>query len=306
VKFNHAQLKCFVTLFETRSFSDSAEVLGVTASAVHQNIKSLHKLLDENLYASSRSGIQFTPYGKAFYKEACKAIEAFESLEAWAFQQKGSPSVKVQLICQNMDIHDITLLPFIPEFREAHPNIDLEVNITDNVVNVVRQSTDIYWGFSSYIGETDEGLVSKNLIKFTYGVFASPEYLKQNGIPESISDLKDHFLIGNTKNEPSDGLFLKILNKRKAELNSITMQAPITATYSIEELGAKGLGIFNASPNMPKVRKKIESGEILPILENAWYKNIMLKAYYQSTRYNQLGVRQVIDFFYSKRKLWDA
>jgi len=305
VKFNTAYLNSFVTLYEEGSFSKAAEVLRVTPSAVHQNVDKLQKHFDEGLYTNTSRSVSFTPLGERLYRRANKVLTELESLDTWAMQQKESPDCQVTVVCQNIGIYEATLLPFIPEFTRQYPQIDLKVLIHENVINANREVTDIYWGLSSYLGEMYKGLKHKGLVDFSYGIYASPKYLKKYGEPKNIKDLKGHHIIGNTKNDPSNGLFLRSRLKKNSEMNSIKLNAKVTVTYSHEYLGAQGLGLFNASPNLPIVRELVRKNKIVPVMERYWYKGVPLRTYYQSTRYNQTGVKQCIDFFYSKKDKWD-
>jgi len=272
---------------------------------VHQNMRKLQQHFDEELYTNKSRSISFTPLGERLYIRAKKVISEVESLDLWAQNQNESPAYQITIACQNIGIYKATLLPFISEFTRSHPQIDLNVEIHNDVFNANREATDVYWDMRSNFGKIYTGLKHKSLVDINYGVYAAPRYLKKYGEPTSIKELMDHHIIGDTKNKPSNALILRSKLTKNIEVNTIELESKISVNCAHEVLGAQGLGLFNASPNLLYIQELVRKGKIVPVMERYWYKDIPLRTYYQSTRYNQAGVKRCVEFFYSKKDKWE-
>jgi DNA-binding transcriptional LysR family regulator len=81
------------------------------------------------------------------------------------------------------------LAPYLPEFLQTYPEIQLDLHLTDNFVDIIRDGFDL----AIRIGELqDSSLVARKLSPDTRVIVAAPSYLEKHGTPKSLKDLEDH------------------------------------------------------------------------------------------------------------------
>jgi DNA-binding transcriptional LysR family regulator len=81
------------------------------------------------------------------------------------------------------------LAPYLPKVLETYPEIQLDLHLTDNFVDIIRDGFDL----AIRIGELqDSSLVARKLSPDTRFIVAAPSYLEKNGTPKSLKDLEDH------------------------------------------------------------------------------------------------------------------
>jgi len=81
------------------------------------------------------------------------------------------------------------LFPHMMAFRKAYPEIELELDFNDHLVDVIEEGFDVVIRSG---GLADSTLMARKLGPFRFVLCASPEYLRANGRPESLSDLEHH------------------------------------------------------------------------------------------------------------------
>ena len=81
------------------------------------------------------------------------------------------------------------LLPLMPKFTAAYPQIEIELSISDKIIDFVEEGFDL----AIRLGiQRDSRLVAYKLEDVFLGVFATPEYLLKKGTPRSLEDLEKH------------------------------------------------------------------------------------------------------------------
>jgi DNA-binding transcriptional LysR family regulator len=87
------------------------------------------------------------------------------------------------------------IVPYIPEFRELYPDIQLELNSNDLIIDLLEQSTDIAIRIGTL---ADSTLHARSLGCSPLNILASPAYIAAHGMPNSVAELASHSLIGFT------------------------------------------------------------------------------------------------------------
>ncbi len=98
------------------------------------------------------------------------------------------------------------LPPCLAAFREAHPRVVIELVISNRSEDLLRREADIA---VRMVRPTQEALLARKAGLIHLGFHAHPRYLKANGTPKTLAELRDHSLIGFDK-EPSVQRLLKV------------------------------------------------------------------------------------------------
>lgn len=184
-------LQIFVRVAELSSFTQAAERLGLPKARVSTAVQQLEGQLGTRLLHRTTRRVQMTQDGQAFY-ERCKDVLA-DMDELQAMFQQGVQSLRGRL---RVDMPTLVardqVIPRLPEFLSAHPQIEIELGSTDRRVDLVREGFDCVLRVGTLV---DSGLVARPLGQLRQINCASPAYLARHGTPHTLDDLATHRLV---------------------------------------------------------------------------------------------------------------
>ena len=142
-------LKVFSNLAETSSFSKSAQMNGITQSAVSQQVRALERRFRVKLIERGRKHFSLTPEGKAFLQASHQILDILENVETQIhhLQNLVAGELRISTIF-SIGLHELP--PYLKLYRDAHAQVDVRVEY--------RRSSEVY---SSVLdGRADVGLVA--------------------------------------------------------------------------------------------------------------------------------------------------
>lgn len=183
----------FVAVAEARSFRAASERLGVTRSAVSQAIRKLESELGAALLQRTTRSVHLTEAGERFLRSAAPALAEMRSAAAAVADRESRPAGLLRLVVSSIAERFISG-PLLASFRDAHPDVRLDVLITDEAFDIVAQGYDA----GVRLGE----VIAQDMVAVPVSepqrqmVVASPAYLERFGAPAHPRDLADHRCIG--------------------------------------------------------------------------------------------------------------
>lgn len=195
-------LAAFCRTFETGSFTKAARVLSITPQAVSRSVGRLEETLGVTLFRRTTRSLSATDAARRYYTLCVQALSLLSSGERELAVDQRGPEGVVRLSMPTTYGHH-RLLPSLHAFRERYPHVRLELSISNQNVDFVRE------GFDAAIRMgriEDHSLVARKLGDFPLGVYASPSYLARAGTPRTPDDLEKHESIGFVM--PSTGRLL--------------------------------------------------------------------------------------------------
>lgn len=183
-----SDLRVFVRVMDRGNFSQAAKDLGLTPSAVSKLVSRLEDRLGVRLLERSTRRLALTPEGETFLERARRIVADIEEAEAEVARARGAPRGRLRINSGTaFGLHQLTLA--MPDFLARYPEIDIELSITDRLVDLIEEQTDI----AVRSGHIPEGpFVQRKLADLQRVICAAPSYLKQRGTPQSAADLKAH------------------------------------------------------------------------------------------------------------------
>jgi DNA-binding transcriptional LysR family regulator len=180
-------LESFVRAADLLSFAEAGRALGISASAVGKNVARLEQQLGLRLYQRTTRQVRLTQEGALFH-ERCRRIldelhDARAAMQAAAEAPRGRLRVSLPTIGYRF------LLPVLPEFQALYPEIDLDLDFNDHLVDVVEAGLDVVIRSGEL---ADSRLVARRLGPFRFILAGSPAYLAERGMPQSPADLARH------------------------------------------------------------------------------------------------------------------
>ncbi|NWD08555.1 LysR substrate-binding domain-containing protein [Pseudomonas gingeri] len=292
MKARSDELQIFVCVIECGSISAAAEQVGQTPSAVSRSLSRLEAKLDTTLINRTTRRMDLTEEGKFFFERAKQILEQMDELEERLSLRQQTPAGRLRINAASpFMLHAV--VPYIAEFRSLYPDIQLELNSNDLIIDLLEQSTDI----AIRIGNlADSTLHARSLGSSPLNILASPAYLERHGVPASVSELSAHTLLGFTQTESLNHWPL-----RHAQGDRWQIQPGISASSgeTLRQLALEGQGIACLSHFM--THQDIRSGRLQVILPeaNSGYRQPIHAVYYRNSQL-ALRIQCFLDFIQGK------
>ena len=193
-RFDWDKVRVFCIVAELGSMSAAASRVGESTPTVSRKIDELERSLNAQLLKRSTRGVELTEAGKRTYQYAMTMADAATAIDNEVTNTDKVPEGPVTLQCgDGLGAH--WLGPRLPGFHLAHPKIQLTINVTDQLANLVDGEADIAIQYSK---PRQNGLIAVRLGVLHYMFYGSAAYLNTYGEPSSLFDLASHRLILNS------------------------------------------------------------------------------------------------------------
>jgi DNA-binding transcriptional LysR family regulator len=183
-----AAMETFVRVVETGSFSEAARQLRVGQPAVSKTVAQLEEHLAVRLLLRSTRGLMPTEAGQNFFERAKRAIEEADEADL-AARGAGSALTGRLRVSAAVTFASHHIIPHLPLFLAAHPNLDMEVVLDDHHIDLIEEGIDV----SLRMGElTDSSLTARKIGQGRRLVMGTPAYFAKAGEPTTPGDLVAH------------------------------------------------------------------------------------------------------------------
>lgn len=256
-------LAVFALVAEERSFRAASERLGVTRSAVSQTIRRLEERLEIALVLRTTRSVSLTEAGERLYSQVAPAVAdmrlALERTEALTDRPRGRLRLAVSSIAERF-----LSGPFLASFILEHPEVELDVTVTDGEFDIVAEGYDA----GVRLGE----VIAQDMIAVSIAgderqlAVCSPAYIERRGRPAHPSELTAHVCIG-WRPTPKSAPYRWEFSERGKEFSVAVPPNVNTNDMALMiKLATAGAGItFGMEESF---RPLIARGELVPILED--------------------------------------
>jgi DNA-binding transcriptional LysR family regulator len=281
-------LNVFVRSAETRSFTAAGRQMGISASAVGKAISRLETRLGVRLFHRSTRSITLTPEGAQFLKRCSRIIQEIEAAEAELALANSMPRGRLRV---SLPLVGMLLMPVIGAFMKAYPEITVDLDFTDRLVDVIEEGLDVVIR-TGEIG--DSQLITRTLGRFTHIIVGSPEYLAERGTPVTPEDLLNHACLQH-RFQSTGKLRAWPLERNGETLNlDLPNAAIVSNTESLISLAEQGLGLA-CVPGFT-VREQLRRGTLVHVLQELPGNPGVLRALWPSGRHLSPKIRVFVDF----------
>jgi DNA-binding transcriptional LysR family regulator len=183
-----AAFKVFCKVVQLGSFSRVGRLMGTSTSSIARLVNSLEKDLGVRLLNRTTRQLVLTEAGQRFFTDASNVLQSVEQAKrgALAFQESARGTIRVH--CGN-SFGEAILLPALPRFLDHHPEIVVELSLTDQRVDIVAERVDV----AIWRGRMEDStLVARSLGAPRRVLCGSPAYFLRHGRPEKPEDLSRH------------------------------------------------------------------------------------------------------------------
>jgi DNA-binding transcriptional LysR family regulator len=279
-------IKAFLLVARTGSFSGAARELGVAPSVVTKRITRLEDEMGAQLFVRSTRALALTSAGERLLPQYQRLVaELDEIIGAASATERGIEGhVRVK---GPTTLTSLFLGPIFCEFHAKNPGLTMEIVLLDRSVNPLEEGFDMVIGAlpASYPNVTDFPLGP-----YSIALCAAPEYVDAKGSPESPNELVDHdcltsVLLGNTwvfENGPST---TSVEVRSKLHVND---------TRVLTEATRMGIGLAI----LPRflVREDLKSGRLVEVMQSHPAPTFWMKALVPRIKMNKPAVSQLVDY----------
>jgi DNA-binding transcriptional LysR family regulator len=281
-------LNAFVHAAESRSFTATGRELGISASAVGKAVSRLEERLGVRLFHRSTRSIALTPEGALFLKRCQTIFEEIEAAELELAQSTAAPRGKLRV---SLPLIGMLLMPTISAFVEAYPEIQLDLDFSDRLVDVIEE------GFDAVVrtGKLSDSLLKvRTLGTYSYVIVGAPTYLARHGVPQAPEDLLQHACLYH-RWSTTGKLERWALSRDGGELDIEPPAATVANTMEpLIDLCERGLGLFYTP--FFTVRRQIEAGKLQSVLD-PYLRNVgSVQILWPPSRHLAPKVKAFVDF----------
>jgi len=277
--------KIFSSVAESGGYSAAAKALGISKSAASRQVAALEGEVGAQLLRRSTRSVKLTDTGYAYLERVRAILEDIAEADRAASAHQDTASGLLRINAP-MSFGMSHLAPATFDFMTKFPEIEVSLMLNDRFVDPYEEGFDL----TVRIGElTASSLLARKLAQIDMGLYASPAYLARAGRPLAPADLAAHVLLhyGHTRNGAEWAL---------GGAKPLHVQ-PILCSNSgevLREAAVAGKGITLLPCFI--VRREIESGALVQLLDGFEPKPLPLNAVYPPTRFLAAKVRLYIDF----------
>ncbi len=273
MKSSLEELQAFVTIVDVGTIARAAEHLSQTTSGVSRALQRLESKLNVTLLERTTRKIKLTQEGQIFLEKARKIIHDLNEAEDALLKSDSESSGVIRVDSATPFVLHV-IAPLMTEFRQLYPNIEIELNSNDQIIDLLEHKTDVAIRFGEL---NDSSLHAKLLCKSRLYIVASPAYLEKNGYPKTPQDILEHSTLGFSK--------VSHLNTWPIHVNGehLTVHPQIKSSNgeTVRLLALQGLGITCLSNFM--IHQDLENGNLIALFEDQieqYYQHIHV-VYYQ-------------------------
>lgn len=275
----------FVAVVEQRSFTLAAKKLGISTAKVSRQINLLETRLSSKLLNRTTRVVTPSEVGQQFYHQCRHILDQLEDAERFVSDQQLTPSGKL-MITAPVTYGERVIAPVINDFLSDHPRIDVRLNLTNQVLDLVQENYDL----AIRLGHLESSsLIARRLGNRTLYTCASPAYFAEHGTPQTVSELNYHHCIAGT----SAHWQFKI-NGRVTTHRISSTRLRCNSGIGIRDAALKDLGIIQLPDYY--VAEDIAAGKLQAVLAGQQVDDDGIWAVYPQTRHVSTKVRLLINY----------
>ncbi|MFM2035449.1 MAG: hypothetical protein RL459_714 [Pseudomonadota bacterium] len=280
--FRNMQL--FVEVARSSSFRRAAEVLGLPNSTVSRRIAELERDVGLRLFNRSTRRVELTEGGRLYYDNCVRIVQEAELAHQELTQLQAQPSGVIRASTP-VDFSVIYLSPLLADFSRRYPGIRFNLDLTPNQADLMGDPVDVAIRMGP---PKDQSLIARPIARLTTILVASPDYLRQRGVPAEPQDLLGHDCL-RMKDAPWR------LNHRDGSSQSVEVGGQFVANSRglLQQLALGGQGIVQTAESW--VQADLAEQRLVRVLPD-WAPPAVTAYALTATRLLPAKVRVFIDY----------
>jgi DNA-binding transcriptional LysR family regulator len=185
------KVRVFYAAAEAGSFTHAGSALGLSQSAISRQVSALEGDLRIPLFHRHARGLILTEQGELLFRTAREVLQKLEQTRAKLSDSREKPNGELK-ITANIGLGSHWLTPRLGEFIDQYPEIDVQLILTDDELDLAMREADV----ALRLRQPVQGdLIQRRLFTVHFHAYATPDYLKRFGQPQTVDDLDEHRLL---------------------------------------------------------------------------------------------------------------
>ncbi len=289
-------VELFCLTAELQGFTAAAASAGLTPAAVSRSIARLEARLGVQLFVRTTRQVRLTESGRSYYAQCRQALSQLVEAERELTGEQRVASGTVRISMPTSYGH-YRVLPLLPAFRQQHPGVELEVQLSNRNIDFTAEGYDL-----AVRGRAppDSGLIARRLQDAPLVIVATPQYLRRRGTPRTPDALQQHECIQFCL--PSTGLPVPwLLRDEHGHEFEVTPPAAMRCTddvLGLATLARHGGGLTQTFRAV--VEDDLKQGTLKEVLKNFGGTARPFSLLYPAHRHMPLRVRVLVDYLVGK------
>ena len=280
-------MRLFVQVLESRSFTAAAEQLGISKQYISRRLMQLENRLGARLLNRSTRRLDVTALGQSYYNSAVRLLAEVEQVEQGIAGQAAEPRGTLR-VSAPLSFAMAQLSALMPRFLQRYPQVQVEIDLSDRPVDLLGEGYDLVLRIGTL---EDSSLIARRIASIARVYCASPDYLAARGTPKTPQELATHDCLpyGHSRQVQwrfeVDGkpLVIGVSGRMRANNGELLCEAAVA-----------GMGIAY----LPRfiVQQALRSGQLQTVLNEFITEPLALSAVYPQHRQTSRPVQVLIDF----------
>lgn len=286
------EMEVFVLAAELKSFSAAGRRLKMSPSAVSKLVTRLEDRLGTRLVVRSTRMLQLTPEGETYRARAARILAEIADTEAVVAGGGRMRPRGPLFVNASVGFGERYILPLTGAFLAQFPEVQLDVTLTDDTVDLIRERVDIAIRHGPL---RDSSLMARKIGSSPQVVIASPCYIVERGLPQTPTDLDKHNCINFNFRRAVEGWPFRDPGSGRIDIRPVAgnikaSSGSIIRQYCLDGLGIGRVGRFHVEPD-------IQAGRLQVLLEDYNPDDIEeIHAVYAGHEHLAVRIRAFIDF----------
>lgn len=282
------ELECFVAVVEAGSFVGAGEALSLSKAAISRSVIELEARLGARLLQRTTRRLSLTDAGQAYYARCKQLLADLDEADGAVGAVTGRPVGRLRINAP-FSFGILHLAPLWGPFIERYPDVELDVTLSDRIVDVVDEGFDAVVRISRM---TDSSLVFRRLATTRIVLAASPAYLARYGEPRRIEELASHRVIAYSYRSEGDAWRFETPEGPRDVQTRPCMRTNNGDTCRAIALADQGIVL---QPDF-LIHEDLRQGRLVEVLPDCRAADIGIYIVYPSRKYLSVKVRALIDY----------
>lgn len=281
-------MRTFLAVVETGSFTGAGKKLDSSKTLASKKVQALENHLGTRLLHRTTRSLSLTEAGRLYHDRCMQILEDVDELEGLIQNQVGEARGRLNVTAPTT-FGEMFIAPLMPDFRQAFPEVSVDLNLTDRHVDLVEEGFDIAVRIADL---PSSALIARKLAPAPIHVCATPGYLKAHGRPVHPQDLTGHQCIIDT-NFRTAASWPFVVGSEKVSI-AVSGALSVNSGRAVRDFVLAGSGLALCPGYI--VADELKSGRLETVLDDFNAFEINVYAVYNSKRNLAPKVRAYVDF----------
>ncbi|QDZ29244.1 LysR family transcriptional regulator [Noviherbaspirillum sp. UKPF54] len=283
-------MRVFAKVVEQGSFARAAQMLDISNAVVTRHVADLEEHLGTRLLNRTTRRLSLTETGHAYLERVLQILQEVEDAEAIASAHSKKPTGTLRIYSQ-IGFGQLHLARLLREYAKLYPDVVLDVTLSDRNVDLVEDGFDV--GIFIDFQKFDASMIARQLGITEVVLCASPEYVKQHGVPAELEDISRHICLNFSLEQVRHHWPVK-------QADGTTTQIPINCKVVsnngdlLRQCALEGMGVV-LRPSFA-LRDDLAAGRLVRLLPDQHLQSLSVVMVYPSRRLLSAKVRSFVDF----------